>query len=97
MVAVAKAKDELVRLLKARFPKSKLSRVDVTEGSDSDGQPSIDVKIVFRHSPAKDEMRYERHRLVDDLRTWLTKEGDDRFPYFSFLTEKDERELSGQI
>ncbi len=23
-------------------------------------------------------------------------EGDDRFPYFSFLTEKDEKELSSQ-
>ncbi len=85
-----------MRLLETRFRKSRLSHIEVVEGADSDGQPSIDVRIVFRNGPAKDEMRYERHRLVDDLRTWLAMEGDDRFPYFSFLTEKDEKELSSQ-
>lgn len=94
MVSVETAKAEVAKLLKARFPKSAISRVDISETVDSDGQPSLKVLVVFLRNPAKAEMRYERSRLIDDLRTWLSRSGDERFPYFSFLTEKDERELS---
>jgi hypothetical protein len=96
MVAPDETKSEVISLLKAKFPKSGTSRVDVADGTDWQGEPSIDIRIVFRRNPSKDEMRYARPRLIDELRTWLSKRGDERFPYFSFLTEKDEKELLRQ-
>jgi len=96
MVTVEQAKSEVVSLLKMRFPKSVPSRIDVAARTDSDGEPSIEITVIFRGNPAKEEMRYARPRLIDDLRTWLAKNHDDRFPYFSFLTEKDEKELLKQ-
>jgi len=96
MVTIEQAKSEVASLLKTRFPKSAPARIDVAAATDSDGEPSIGITVVFRGNPAKEEMRYARPRLIDDLRTWLTKNDDNRFPYFSFLTEKDEKELLRQ-
>jgi hypothetical protein len=93
MTNVGQTKAEVERLLREKFPKSAISRVDVEEISDSDGEPSLGVWVVFRTRPAKAEMRYQKNSLIDELRTWLSKKGDDRFPYFSFITERDEKAL----
>jgi hypothetical protein len=97
MIGAAEIKSEVKKLLKAKFPKTIVSRVDVEEASDADGQPSMNVLIVFKTRPPKHDMRYGKRGLVDELRTWLSKQADDRFPYFSFLTEKDEKELSSHV
>jgi len=94
MISVEEAQKEVRELLKARFPKARVSRVDVEESSDSDGEPSIKVKVVFRARPAREYLRYERSRLVDAFRTWLASKSDDRFPYFTLVSEQDEKELA---
>jgi hypothetical protein len=79
-------------LLASGFPKSGRARIDVRETLDSGGDPSLKIRIVFTDKPAADEMRDQRIRVVDELRTWLAKNSDDRFPYISFTTEQDEKD-----
>jgi hypothetical protein len=87
-------KSEVTGLLKENFPKAAVSRVDVEEAFDSEGEPSFNVRVVFRSRPPKHDMRYARTSVIDKTRTWLSKHGDERFPYFSFVTDQDEKELS---
>ncbi len=93
MIDAAETETEVRQLLKAKLPKASVARVDVREGADSEGEASLNVEVVFSFPPAKDEMR-QANNVIDEFRTWLTQKGDDRFPYFSFLTEQDKKELS---
>jgi len=93
MTGVAETKAEVGQLLKQKLPKAEVARIDVREQPDAEGQPSFYIYVVFRSSPSRDELR-QTNTLVDQLRTWLGQKGDERFPYFSFITEKDEKELS---
>jgi hypothetical protein len=93
MTSIEDTQTEVTQLLKAKLPKADVARVDVTDTIDSDGEPSLNIWIVFKARPPKSDMRQAK-AIVDELRTWLANHGDERFPYFSFVTEQDEKELS---
>lgn len=93
MVNVEEVTDEVNHLLKAKFPKAKVSRVNVEESSDADGDPSMNIQVVFKLRPSKPDMRYGSTGLIDEMRSWLSRKGDYRFPYFSFISEQEEKEL----
>ena len=94
MVAIDELKVELGRIIQANIPTIKLIRIEATEGSDSDGQQSLWIKAIIRTRPLEPrEMAQKSNAVVDQLRTWMTKYGDERFPYFDFLTEQDEKEI----
>ena len=93
MVSERETADETKALLKLNLPKAIVERVDVRQSTDSDGQASLDVWIVFKTRPPKEEMR-QANNVIDELRTWLQTKGDGRFPYFEFITTQEEKELS---
>jgi len=97
MVNAQQARTQVAELLKVRFPTSPVSRVDVQESVDSHGQPSLDVWVVFRSRPAREEMRYAKPRVIDELRSWLSKNADERFPYVTFVSEREDRELQHSV
>lgn len=93
MVEMKAAEKEVMRLVKDLFTGAELERVRIDEGLDSGGDPSLFVRVVFETWPDQKESR-KSAAVVDKFRTWLATKGDDRFPYFSFLTIADEKELS---
>jgi hypothetical protein len=93
MITEREAKEEILHLLQLNLPKVDVSRVDVRESADSDGLPSLDVDVVFRLFGLH-EITAQANTIVDEFRTWLVGKRDDRFPYFSFTTEQDEKEIS---
>ncbi len=95
MITIEDSTTEVRELLTKEMPKAKVARIDVKSQSDSDGEPSLYVRIVFTTKPVKPDLK-KTHLIIDEFRTWLTKNGDSRFPYFSFLTVKDEKEMPKQ-
>jgi hypothetical protein len=93
MVGVKETEQEIKLLVRKNLPSAKVARIGVEDSSDSEGQPSLSIRVIFRTKPPKKELQ-KTDTLVDAFRTWLSEKGDDRFPYFSFLTLKDEKELS---
>jgi hypothetical protein len=89
MVDTDATRTEIQELLKAKLPGVPF-RIDVKERPDSEGEPSLYILIISKDSPPKVEVR---QTLVDELRAWLGKSRDDRFPYVSFIAEKEEQEL----
>lgn len=81
------------RALLARIiPSLEIARLDVTDSVDSDGEPSLRLKIVARQRPPRDDTQ-NMPVFVDQLRTWLALRKDERFPYVRLITESEEREL----
>ncbi|TAN21812.1 MAG: hypothetical protein EPN33_09110 [Acidobacteria bacterium] len=85
------AKEWLVRRMNEFIPDLKVLKVEIEEKEDSDGQPSLFVHVLLaRHmKPAEIAARMS---LRADFRMWLLLQGDDRFPYFEFVTKSDLRE-----
>lgn len=85
--------NEVKHLLDRNYPELDVARVDVRDIIDSAGEPSLDVIVILRRRPAKRDI--ERNwQVMDQFRTWLAGRNDDRFPYFRFLTEQEERDLA---
>jgi hypothetical protein len=95
MITIEDSATEVRELLTKEMPKAKVARIDVNSRSDSDGEPSLYVRIVFKTKPVKPDLK-KTHLIIDEFRTWLTNNGDSRFPYFSFLTIEDEKEMSAK-
>ncbi len=94
MVAVDALKSEASRIILANIPGITLLRIDISEGADSDGQQSLWINALIKTRPLEPrEMARKSSVIVDQIRTWMTQYGDERFPYFEFWTELDEQEL----
>ena len=75
-----KATEKEVRLLVGKkLPQAKVARVRVENSSDSAGEPSINIWVVFQNKPTKKELQ-NTDTVVDAFRTWLSQKGDDRIP-----------------
>ena len=93
MIGPREAEKEVELLVRENLPKAAVASVRVEGSSDSAGEPSLNVWVIFQAKPTKKQLQ-NTDVLVDAFRTWRSEKGDDRFPYFSFLTVKDEKELS---
>lgn len=86
-------RDELKRLLSRNVPEFDVSRIDVREMVDTAGEDGIAVKVILRTRPAQWDA-FRTWRVTDQFRSWLAHRDDERFPYFTYLTEEEERELA---
>lgn len=87
------AENELRNIVVRAFPRSEIVHASVEASLDSENEPSLVARVVLKQRPLQAEMR-KTSQVVDEFRTWLSRNGDDRFPYFEVLSEEDERELS---
>ncbi len=85
------AKAELERQMEKFIPHLKVLKVEIEEKDDSDGQPSLFVHVLLVRHMKPDEIA-ARMSLRAEFRMWLLLQGDDRFPYFEFVTKSDLRE-----
>jgi hypothetical protein len=90
----AAAERKIRELLRAHMPRVEPLRVEVREGADFSGDPSLFVDIVLRKRPVPYRPG-EKSAIIRSFRTWLAKEAeDDRFPYLRLVSEADLRELT---
>ncbi|MBV8799320.1 MAG: hypothetical protein JOY77_08710 [Alphaproteobacteria bacterium] len=81
-----------VRDLVARnIPSVHVVRVSSDPIVDSTGDDSLGIRVVLDARPADQSSKYAT--VVDQLRTWLAEQEDQRFPYIDFITEQEEQEL----
>ena len=86
-------KDQVEHLLARNTPELDVARVRVKEIVDSSGDPSLDVRVILRRRPERRDVQ-RTWAVSDQFRTWLAEHGDERFPYFEYLTEEEERDLA---
>lgn len=81
-----------VRDLVARnIPAVQVVRVNSEPIVDSTGDDSLGIGVVLSARPEDQSAKYAA--VVDQLRTWLAEQEDERFPYIEFITEQEETEL----
>lgn len=94
MVAIDELKIEIDRIIRSAIPSIDIVRIDAVDRADSDGQRSVFITAVIRERPLDPRgLARKSSIIVDQLRTWMDEHGDERFPYFDFMTEQDEQEL----
>jgi len=80
-------------LKKVRFPKG-IANLDFDLGNDSTGDPAVWIWIVVKDAAADVAASAETAtRLSRDIRQALHKAGSDRWPYLSFRTVSEQKEL----
>jgi hypothetical protein len=84
---------QIEELLSSNYPDLRVATVRIREITDSIGDPSLDITVLLQERPERIDQE-KTWRAMDQFRTWLANRDDDRFPYYRFLTEDEERELS---
>jgi hypothetical protein len=92
MIDISKAQVELRQIIGRIVPSANIARIDIQPATDSSGEPSFRIRVVLKGRLGKEAMR-KIGTVVDEFRTWLAKQDDERFPYFDFITEQDELDL----
>lgn len=94
MVAIDELKTEVDRIIRSAIPSIDILRIDAADRTDSDGQRSVFIMAIIRERPLDPRsLARKSNIIVDQLRAWMDKRDDQRFPYFDFMTEQDEQEL----
>lgn len=82
---------EVRRLVKMQLPDIPVEDVDVREGADFSGDPSLFVTITTK-APVPPDRIGAKNDLRRHFRDWLANQDEERFPYFRFTTPENEAE-----
>jgi len=79
------------KLPNASFPFPK--KVRLLESDSSNGDPAYYVIVVYPNNLSDEQLKWENvSPMVDWIRTQIHDKGDpDRFPYFRFRSEKEDK------
>lgn len=85
------AEKELRRLAKKYAPELKIVRAETHDGQNQIGAEIIRVTIVYSNR-TKDDAEFDQQRFViaDEFHEWVLKQGDVRFPHFSFRSKQSD-------
>ncbi len=95
MVVSKEVKDAITRIVKERFSDTKITFVKIDAGEDSDGDPILNIFVVFEAQPGKETLDGEKmFGLPQRLIGKLSELNLDAFPLVSFVSTKDAKKLN---
>ena len=91
--------EELGRVVEAvvadRLNETRIVHVDVADSIDSEGEPTLDVTVVYEDECGKLNVR-RASALIRHLMPKLAERGERRFPIVSFMSNSDYRSLKAE-
>jgi hypothetical protein len=93
MTATAKAETIVRATLKKQFPKIRVVRIGITEKTDDDGDPIIEIEVVYEEQGGGFDPA-ELRKLPRLIMPELSKAKERGFPIFSFIEKSDLGKLS---
>jgi glutamine synthetase type III len=86
-----KAEKELARIAKKYAPDLVVDDIDIQDGLNQIGGEIVRVTIVYSRRTADDtDFAQQRFVIADAFHEWALKQGDVRFPHFSFRSRESD-------
>ncbi len=90
-----KAIREVTQEVLARvLPKIEIGRVDVRDYADGSDEEALEITIVLAKGKTVGLNGRELAKVLGEVQTALSRQGDDRFPYLRYLTAHEVKQLA---
>ena len=94
MLTLKEVEAEALRIAREQFGAEQVKRTVVESDIDSEGKDSLSITIVLKSIGLLTGMRLGKTSL--DLIDYTYRNGDDRYPYTHYATEKEMKELAAR-
>jgi len=95
MTVSEEIKNAVADLVVSRFSDDKIASVSVQPGEDSDGDPVLNILVVFEAEAGRDTLDGKKMSgLARRLIAKLSEMNFDAFPLVSFVSTKDAKKLN---
>ena len=72
-----------------RLDKARIREILVKERTDHSGDLALSITIVFDKAPTKKALSENAPEIMRLIKQFLTRRGDERFPYLTFMLTED--------
>ena len=76
------------------LPKIEIGKIDVRDYTDASGEDALEITIILSKGKVVGLNGRDLMKVLGEIQTALSKQGDDRFPYLRYLTAHEAKQLA---